>query len=258
MGRGLPHAGYSRVAIPSNRVNVSCSKTVKLPFWGFYVAIPSNRVNVSYRMKRCKKCGKPIEVAIPSNRVNVSYVKELMWIRELVLKVAIPSNRVNVSYGRPKHPKFILNMTLSQSPQIGSMFLTYKKLAKTQLKKKYVAIPSNRVNVSYFCFPMEWWHRNILEFSRNPLKSGQCFLHLYEILEEDSKRLGLVAIPSNRVNVSYSRGWKVWCGGILASQSPQIGSMFLTQKHIGVQTQMPKMSRNPLKSGQCFLPYEKM
>ena len=62
---------------------------------------------------------------------------------------------------------------------------------------------------------------------RNPLKSGQCFLQtgkpqIVQVLEH-------VAIPSNRVNVSYLilgrvNGNKIFC------------------------------RRNPLKSGQCFLP----
>ena len=64
----------------------------------------------------------------------------------------------------------------------------------------FVAIPSNRVNVSYsnFCFS-----KAQVEGCRNPLKSGQCFLP-----EEDNPAEGPwegphVAIPSNRVNVSY-------------------------------------------------------
>ena len=63
----------------------------------------------------------------------------------------------------------------SQSPQIGSMFLTKREEKMAELKL-IVAIPSNRVNVSY-------------------LKKGR----------KETKFCGdlPVAIPSNRVNVSY-------------------------------------------------------
>ena len=37
------------------------------------------------------------------------------------------------------------------------------------------------------------------------------------------------------------------------SQSPQIGSMFLTQELADAGAFSAKQSRNPLKSGQCFL-----
>ena len=68
----------------------------------------------------------------------------------------------------------------SQSPQIGSMFLTFYKAWNIILKR--------------------------LE-SRNPLKSGQCFLLTWGFLR--GRRLFLrVAIPSNRVNVSYGDGWR--------------------------------------------------
>ena len=63
---------------------------------------------------------------------------------------------------------------------------------------------------------------------RNPLKSGQCFL-----LRKTKKGEGflaiLVAIPSNRVNVSYK----------IKEKLSSIGKV--------------SFSRNPLKSGQCFL-----
>ena len=66
----------------------------------------------------------------------------------------------------------------SQSPQIGSMFLTQMCfiLYLLQTVTILVAIPSNRVNVSYL-----FWE-----------KGG------------DKMKLWSVAIPSNRVNVSYS------------------------------------------------------
>ena len=65
--------------------------------------------------------------------------------------------------------------------------------------------------------------------SRNPLKSGQCFL---QVEKERVQKIAqeYVAIPSNRVNVSYlmellviKKEWVYY-----KSQSPQIGSMFLT------------------------------
>ena len=89
-----------------------------------------------------------------------------------------------------------------------------------------VAIPSNRVNVSYTeeYDEDELWElqgRNPLKsgqcflqgtgtvyvmcpecLGRNPLKSGQCFLHCFIVLKKFRRRLR-VAIPSNRVNVSY-------------------------------------------------------
>ena len=86
--------------------------------------------------------------------------------------VAIPSNRVNVSY-----------LVYSQKPGAGSPL---------------VAIPSNRVNVSYLYQFLKYQ----LQVSRNPLKSGQCFL------------LGAKSILLIH---NHPR-----------SQSPQIGSMFLT------------------------------
>ena len=89
---------------------------------------------------------------------------------------------------------------------------------------------------------------------RNPLKSGQCFLHIVDTLKDLIKEIqegrnplksgqcfllgvetkGLyieksVAIPSNRVNVSYCLLKRKICYvEAVKSQSPQIGSMFLT------------------------------
>ena len=68
--------------------------------------------------------------------------------------------------------------------------------------------------------------------SRNPLKSGQCFL---------LKPLGKVsfkpnvAIPSNRVNVSYKMKVKRKLLLMRRSQSPQIGSMFLTLVYLWIE-----------------------
>ena len=69
---------------------------------------------------------------------------------------------------------------------------------------------------------------------RNPLKSGQCFLPAKRIKREFLLIAGCVAIPSNRVNVSY------W------STIP-----------LKVNDNLIEIGRNPLKSGQCFLPRKK-
>ena len=66
------------------------------------------------------------------------------------------------------------------------------------LVKVKVAIPSNRVNVSY----LTGTRKRQRSFCRNPLKSGQCFLRVLRFTVEDLLK---VAIPSNRVNVSYLR-----------------------------------------------------
>ena len=115
------------------------------------VAIPSSRVNVSY----ANQCESGIhlsftrQVAIPSSRVNVSYTAEKA-VRELLdlKRVAIPSSRVNVSYlyGKGYKPA---DMSMSQSPQVGSMFPTRQA-------------------------PLMWLASAYT--GRNPLKSGQCFL----------------------------------------------------------------------------------
>ena len=74
------------------------------PWWA--VAIPSNRVNVSYQSPQIGSMF-PDLVAIPSNRVNVSYFEELPDKKEMERRAR------------------------SQSPQIGSMFLTgYQKSKK--------------------------------------------------------------------------------------------------------------------------------
>ena len=67
------------------------------------------------------------------------------------------------------------------------------------------------------------------EYSRNPLKSGQCFLRDIVKIKNDRLMKAYVAIPSNRVNVSYQ---EILCEGLRVCF------------HLG---------RNPLKSGQCFL-----
>ena len=69
-----------------------------------------------------------------------------------IVCVAIPSNRVNVSYAIPYRIYEVKEVNyVSQSPQIGSMFLTcviFKARKKADFAY-HVAIPSNRVNVSY-------------------------------------------------------------------------------------------------------------
>ena len=150
------------------------------------------------RHKKDRLCGRSV-VAIPSNRVNVSYIAIFEYRTKDNYTVAIPSNRVNVSYQKKTiQPKAPGRGLMSQSPQIGSMFLTNKI-------KKY----------------------KTLLLSRNPLKSGQCFLQLLYRIKEGDCNGENVAIPSNRVNVSY-RDAKLW------------------RTHL--------LCRNPLKSGQCFLP----
>ena len=65
---------------------------------------------------------------------------------------------------------------------------------------------------------------------RNPLKSGQCFLHI-------QRKLMIHGLSQ-----------------VLGSQSPQIGSMFPTKIRRRIEDVLRKSSRrNPLKSGQCFL-----
>ena len=92
----------------------------------------------------------------------------------------------------------------SQSPQIGSMFLTSKAIGKLEKELK-VAIPSNRANVSYGKVSFKENKSYDAVWCRNPLKSGQCFL--------PKKTQDLI--------LCFFEGKK--------SQSPQIGSMFLTK-----------------------------
>ena len=128
------------------------------PFWhndpGLgCVAIPSNRVSVSYILHIWKPYGEREKalVAIPSNRVSVSYILHI-WKpygeREKAL-VAIPSNRVSVSYSQLFVKLLVDHATKSQSPQIGSVFPTCDEQSKSSADDNLVAIPSNRVNVSY-------------------------------------------------------------------------------------------------------------
>ena len=83
------------------------------------------------------------------------------------------------------------------------MFLTFLGFEIDGWTLEEVAIPSNRVNVSYtkmVAIPMLFMHAK----RRNPLKSGQCFL----LIQEQKEKVAKIAKA--------------------LSQSPQIGSMFLT------------------------------
>ena len=128
-----------------------------------------------------EKMGKIVEVAIPSNRVNVSYKGKLT--SEFVLKNcgrnplksgqcflrSVAKLEVSYLYQGSRNPlksgqcflqdarvaleEFLENM--SQSPQIGSMFPTNGIKTQGGRKSLIVAIPSNRVNVSYYVFLKE-------------------------------------------------------------------------------------------------------
>ena len=138
----------------------------------------------------------------------------------------------------------------SQSPQIGSMFLTVIRNDKCWLLWSSVAIPSNRVNVSYSLTGIKkglsssWSQspqigsmfltlKEMLNYGgrisvcRNPLKSGQCFLQ--------TRQAGFimhclkVGSQSPQIGSMFLTllAWKNWKKA-RESQSPQIGSMFLT------------------------------
>ena len=93
-----------------------------------------------------------------------------------------------------------------------------------------------------------WRHK-----CRNPLKSGQCFLLLEFPVSSNTLELACVAIPSNRVNVSYLD--KILSGDQAQAESRnplKSGQCFLQRE--SVSKNIDKLeSRNPLKSGQCFL-----
>ena len=93
-----------------------------------------------------------------------------------------------------------------------------------------VAIPSNRVNVSYQCLGriMQWCLG--AQARRNLLKSGQCFLPgEVKVTKKDdvlvfrsqSPQIGSMFLTTRGLDLNqlYFLMW---------SQSPQIGSMFLT------------------------------
>ena len=147
---------------------------------------------------------------------------------------------------------------LSQSPQIGSMFLTWK--GQGFIKVNFP--PCRNPLKSGQCFLHGWsWisHRwNNGKDSRNPLKSGQCFLH-------ERGKIYTLDVPNPHWSQSPQIGSMFLTHGSVKqhlslqncrkSQSPQIGSMFLTNvtKVLEDSTSQLNSSRNPLKSGQCFL-----
>ena len=90
-----------------------------------------------------------------------------------------------------------------------------------------VAIPSNRVNVSYWVYHLAK-KKAMITMRRNPLKSGQCFLlkQFYDISQND---------PVFRRNPLKS------------------GQCFLHLVLVRLGYHGRRKSRNPLKSGQCFL-----
>ena len=88
-----------------------------------------------------------------------------------------------------------------------------------------VAIPSNRVNVSYWELQEEVAER--IRDSRNPLKSGQCFLRGLTIWENlETKSMSRNPLKSGQCFLHLT----------------------VTVKGYGVER-----GRNPLKSGQCSL-----
>ena len=147
------------VAIPSNRVNVSYMEVT------FDTEIKGSGTNSSRNPLKSGQCFLPPKgyrnlddvyvCRSQSPQIGSMFLTDitLPWGRACGLKVAIPSNRVNVSYE-------IVNLERnvnkrggwSQSPQIGSMFLTTKNNFKMKGGEGEVAIPSNRVNVSYAKF----------------------------------------------------------------------------------------------------------
>ena len=170
-------------------------------------------------------------------------------------EVAIPSNRVNVSYLLASTLANCPQATSSQSPQIGSMFLTVQERETRALGESAGRNPLK----SGQCFLREVKNgQNYTVWNlwgRNPLKSGQCFLRFgrrigqwfRDIPKSQSPQIGsmfltlvkielkhspkltpFVAIPSNRVNVSYKDEIQIHLFAD-TSQSPQIGSMFLTE-----------------------------
>ena len=208
------------------------------------------------------------------------FILKVLKIKDYL--VAIPSNRVNVSYFLKgfRYNQFYnwCRNPLKSGQCFLQAFLLHKKRRCRKWKRRN-PLKSGQCFLPYGQWPL--WRRLRHERRRNPLKSGQCFLQKKEI-KEKIKKLVDVAIPSNRVNVSYWRmGDKLsslltycsrnplksgqcfllirrWKYGytkatVLSSQSPQIGSMFLTYWEGKVIVSQMILSRNPLKSGQCFL-----
>ena len=145
-------------------------------------------------------------VAIPSNRVNVSYFGKGFKRERLNLAVAIPSNRVNVSYKQRRKQWITEHINKSQSPQIGSMFLTSTLDLINNDNLQAIVSQSPQIGSMFLTQIMQ--------------------IEIWRWLKERK-----VAIPSNRVNVSYIKNVRVFWNNhnfLVMSQSPQIGSMFLT------------------------------
>ena len=111
----------------------------------------------------------------------------------------------------------------SQSPQIGSMFRTANS-SKAEKSAADVAIPSNRVNVPDNMPTAE----NAILYCRNPLKSGQC-----SGLLDGADKSSIDDHSRNPLKSGQCSGQQTQQSATLKlqwSQSPQIGSMFRTQR----------------------------
>ena len=140
--------------------------------------------------------------------------------------VAIPSNRVNVSYLKKKKKEDLILCLLSQSPQIGSMFLTFGQAYRRALTEAYHWSQSPQIGSMFLTIIILW-------------------LFLIGFMK--------VAIPSNRVNVSYRCLPQLKIEKVIyTSQSPQIGSMFLTRKTPKFIYLPIRMSQSP-QIGSMFL-----
>ena len=122
----------------------------------------------------------------------------------------------------------LINNDKSQSPQIGSMFLTLTSSGH------YIEVCYFRRSQSPQIGSMFLTGCNIPSLKksgrrRNPLKSGQCFL-------QRMKKAG-----------DYISGAKV------GSQFPHIGSMFLTQQGQGIMSNVDISVAIPSKSGHHSL-----
>ena len=78
--------------------------------------------------------------------------------------------------------------------------LTPYLLPEPNEKCEKEAVAEPEITVS----PLEEYLMEVLDKSRNPLKSGQCFLPQLGVEKIENENVGKVAIPSNRVNVSYN------------------------------------------------------
>ena len=114
----------------------------------------------------------------------------------------------------------------SQSPQIGSMFLTshfdalveeMKKRGRNPLKSGQCFLPGS-ITPAFFCSCVT---------CRNPLKSGQCFLPNW-IRRRKNKKNTSQSPQIGSMFLTSSVDKERLNGKTQLSQSPQIGSMFLT------------------------------